>query len=35
MENLPWVRFGGVKVGDSLGAGSLILTPDTFLLMTF
>jgi hypothetical protein len=33
--NLPRVSFGGVGAGDGLGAGSLILTPDVFLFMTF
>jgi hypothetical protein len=35
MVNLPQVSFGGVGAGDGLGAGSLILTPDVFLFMTF
>jgi hypothetical protein len=28
------VHFGGVGVGEGLGARSLILTPDAFVLMT-
>jgi hypothetical protein len=34
MVNLPQVHFGGVGVGDDLGAGSLFLIPEAFLLMT-
>jgi hypothetical protein len=33
--NLPRVPFGRVRAGDDLGARSLILTLDTFLLKTF
>jgi hypothetical protein len=35
MVNLPRVRFGGVKAGEVLGAGSLIWIVVAFLLMTF
>jgi hypothetical protein len=35
MVNLPRVPVGGVRVGDSLGAGSLILIPSAFLLTAF
>jgi hypothetical protein len=33
--NPPRVWFGGVGAGEGLGAGSLILTPISFLLVTF
>jgi hypothetical protein len=33
--NLPRVLFGGVGVGDELGARSLILIPNALLLTTF
>jgi hypothetical protein len=33
--NLPQVLFGGVGVGDELGARSLILIPNALLLTTF
>jgi hypothetical protein len=35
MVNPPRMHFGGVRVGVGLGVGSLILTPNAFLLMTF
>jgi hypothetical protein len=35
MVNPPGVRLGGVGAEEGLGAGSLILTPDAFLLVIF
>jgi hypothetical protein len=34
MVNLPQVHLGGVRVGDGLATGSLILTTDSFFLKT-
>jgi hypothetical protein len=31
----PLVQLGGVRIGDGLGAGSLILIPGVLLLKTF
>jgi hypothetical protein len=35
MIKLPHVRLGGVETGTDLGVGSLMLSPNGFLLMTF
>jgi hypothetical protein len=35
MLNLPRVLFGGVRAEGGLGARSLVLTPNAFLVMIF